>query len=444
MANPRIATVPRRRISIHPVSHPAAEARTASTAPATGDGAIFIATFINSLGTGVVTNGIFFLTSGAYGFSRTQNYLLGIVLGLTYIAGALATGPCVVRLRRRGVSSRTLLAGVCIALAALCLIPWAARQGGIEGSWPIWTLVVLYSPLTGVLWPIVEGYVSGGKSGERLRSVMGRWNVVWSGAVVLSYWFMSPLIEQRATETILALGLLHLASAWLIISTFAREPGEHPLETHEPHPPAYRHLLVTLRMMLPVAYVVSSTLGPYLPDALTGLGVTAWAQTLVASLWLAPRVITFLVMERWHGWHGRWWVVVVATGLLVGGFTLAVLAPLGGRMGLSNGACLACLMAGLVCFGTGMASIYTGALYYAMEVGDAEIDSGGHHEALIGLGYAAGPLCGILPSLAAERGMIPHDAFQPAVLGAVFLILLVATGIVLRRIHALSRPAATP
>ncbi|MEI7657167.1 MAG: hypothetical protein WCK33_03780 [Phycisphaerae bacterium] len=426
------------------MNRPTIDPRLPAGAATTGDGAIFVATFINSLGTGVVTNGIFFLTSGAYGFSRTQNYLLGIILGLTYIAGALATGPCIARLRRRGVSSRTLLLVVCTALASLCVIPWAARRGGIEGSWPIWTLVVLYSPLTGVLWPVVEGYLSGGKSGGHLRAVMGRWNVVWSSAVVLSYWFMSPLIERHASETILLLGLLHLGSAGLIAKTFAAEPGEHPLEAREPHPAVYAHLLVTLRILLPVAYVVSSTLGPYLPGALTGLGVTAWAQTLVASLWLAPRVITFLLMERWQGWHGRWSIVVVATALLVGGFTLAVLAPLGVRLGCSNAACLATLMAGLVLFGTGMACIYTGALYYAMEVGEAEIDSGGHHEALIGLGYAVGPLCGILPSLAASRGMMPPDAFQPVVLGAVFLILVLATGVVSRRIHALTRTPVAP
>jgi hypothetical protein len=410
----------------------------------TGDRPVFVATFINSLGTGVVTNGIFFLTSGAYDFTRTQNYLLGVVLGLTYIAGALATGPCIARLRRRGISSRSLLVAVCIALAFLCLIPWSARRAGILESWPIWTLVVLYSPLTGVLWPIVEGYLSDGKSGAPLRAVMGRWNVVWSGAVVLSYWFMSPLIERHATETILTLGLLHLASGYLMLKTFAREPGEHPLEAREPHPPIYSHLLITLRILLPVAYVVSSTLGPFLPDALSDLGVAAPVQALVASLWLVPRVITFLVMERWHGWHGRWWVPVVAASLLVGGFTLAVLAPLGGRLGLSNPVCLAALMTGLVCLGTGMASIYTGALYYAMEVGDAEIDSGGHHEALIGLGYAAGPLCGILPSLAVARGIIPADTFQPIVLGAVFLILLAATGAALRRIHAQTRRPSSP
>lgn len=426
------------------MSHPIPDPRTPQGPATTGEGAIFAATFINSLGTGVVTNGIFFLTTRAYAFDRTQNYLLGIVLGLTYIAGAMATGPCIARLRRRGVTSRTLLLVVCAALAALCVIPWAARRAGIESAWPIWTLVVLYSPLTGVLWPVTEGYLSGGKSGGHLRAVMGRWNVVWSGAVVLSYWFMSPLIERHATETILSLGILHLASAVLVARAFATEPGEHPLESHEPHPPVYAHLLVTLRILLPVAYVVSSTLGPYLPGALTGLGVSASAQTLVASLWLVPRVATFLLLERWHGWHGRWWIVVVAIALLVGGFSLAVLAPLGGRLGLSNAACLAALMAGLVSFGTGMAAIYTGALYYAMEVGDTEIDSGGHHEALIGLGYAVGPLCGIIPSLAAARGLIPADAFQPIVLGAVFLILLAATSIVLRRVHALARPVTSP
>ncbi len=426
------------------MSHSVPDARSSLGPASTGDGAIFVATFINSLGTGVVTNGIFFLTSGAYGFTRTQNYLLGIVLGATYIAGAVATGPFIARLRRRGISSRSLLVAVCFALATLCLIPWCARRGGIEGSWPIWTLVVLYSPLTGILWPVMEGYLGGGKDGARLRAVMGRWNVVWSGAVVLSYWFMSPLIERHAAQTILILGLLHLASAWLIVKSFAREPGEHPLEAREPHPPVYAHLLITFRILLPVAYVVSSTLGPFLPDALSDLGVAAAAQTLVASLWLVPRVVTFLLMERWHGWHGRWWVVVAAAALLIGGFSLAVLSPLGGRLGLSTAACLCTLIAGLICFGTGMAAIYTGALYYAMEVGDAEIDSGGRHEALIGLGYAAGPICGILPSLAVARGVIPHDSFQPIVLGAVFLILAVATGTVLHRIHVHARRTAAP
>ena len=50
---------------------------------------------------------------------------------------------------------------------------------------------------------------------------------------------------------------------------------------------------------------------------------------------------------------------------------------------------------GLILFGIGIASVYVGALYYAMEVGAAAVDEGGKHEALIGAGYTIGPLCGL-------------------------------------------------
>ena len=49
----------------------------------------------------------------------------------------------------------------------------------------------------------------------------------------------------------------------------------------------------------------------------------------------------------------------------------------------------------LTVFGTGHARIYLGSLYDAMEVGKAQVDAGGTHEALIGLGYMLGPVLGI-------------------------------------------------
>jgi len=49
------------------------------------------------------------------------------------------------------------------------------------------------------------------------------------------------------------------------------------------------------------------------------------------------------------------------------------------------------VVTGLVCFGLGHAMIYYAALYYRMSVGHAQVESGGTHEALIGLGYSVGP-----------------------------------------------------
>ena len=54
-------------------------------------GPVLWLTFINSVGTGIVTNGIYFLAKSAYGLGTKGNFALGVVLGLTYIAGALAS-----------------------------------------------------------------------------------------------------------------------------------------------------------------------------------------------------------------------------------------------------------------------------------------------------------------------------------------------------------------
>jgi hypothetical protein len=54
------------------------------------------------------------------------------------------------------------------------------------------------------------------------------------------------------------------------------------------------------------------------------------------------------------------------------------------------------LIGALAAFGTGHAIIYYASLYYAMTVGHAEVDAGGHFEALIGGGYVLGPMATLL------------------------------------------------
>jgi hypothetical protein len=377
-------------------------------------------TFLNSLGTGVVTNGIFFLTSSpAFGFSQTRNYVLAAVLGVTYILAASLAGRAVTYLRRRfNLSSRTLLAFMMVAMAALCCVPHAAITAAGPGrapEWPLWMLAVLYSPLTGVLWPMVEAYVSGGRAGDQLRGIIGRWNVVWSSAIVVSYWGLSPLIEAHATIAILALGGFHLMGL-LLLTKFTREPAPHAhTEGETPPPPEYVRLLATFRLLLPLSYIVLSTLGPFLPGALQRLGLsTGWAAAL-ASVWLASRVLTFALLQAWHGWHGRWWAAIAGALFMIGGFFGCVLSPLldSGRLSI------ACMVVSLILFGVGMAAIYACAIYYALEVGRARVDAGGTHEALIGVGYTIGPAAGLAVSAAVDRGMLRPEAFEPTLLSAV-------------------------
>ncbi len=69
---------------------------------------------------------------------------------------------------------------------------------------------------------------------------------------------------------------------------------------------------------------------------------------------------------------------------MAGGFAVVVLA---GSLPL--------LFLGFGGMGVGLGVIYNAALYYAMSTGGAAVEAGGTHEALIGAGYAVGPLIGL-------------------------------------------------
>lgn len=407
-------------------------------------GAAFAFTFINSIGTYVVTSsGLFFLTTSGYGFSETDNYLLAVLLGISYVIGAKFASRLRVILGVfvPGISLRGTLIFLMAALGVLCLLPWVARRfapDGAGGSWPIWVTALLYSPLMGMLWPVVESYVSGGRSDHHLRATMSRWNVVWSAAGVVSTFLIAPLVTEAPALAIALIALAHALAAGFLVR-FAREPAEHISDHHEPHPPVYARLLVTFRWLLPMGYVVSSALGPYLPFAASKMKLTGFWPALLPIAWLGPRVLTFLLIELWHGWHGRWYTAVVSGLTLVGSFALSICATL-----LPAPLQLPSLLAGLALFGASMAVIYTAALYYAMEVGKAEVDAGGTHEALIGIGYTVGPCFGLIASMAVAGGFLRPELAQPLVLAGVLALACAVAGLVASQVRKVTRSVSPP
>lgn len=395
--------------------------------------AVLTVTFINSVGTGVANNGIYFLTKSAYGFKEVENYAFALLLGVTYIAGALGVGPALTRLAAKSerINTRMVLAGVAAAMGASCLLPLVARglsDSPTGGSWGVWAMIAIYSPVSGALWPITEGYVSGGRSGSHLRAAIGRFNVTWSAALVVCFWAVAPLVKDAPLTVIAGLGVLHAATI-LLLPAFGADPGEHAAERHEPHPPVYHRLLAVHRILLPASYVVLAAFTPYLPTLLSDrLGIAIAWLTPAASVWLLGRAGTFVLFERWHGWHGKWWTPIAGASLLLSGFALAVVAP----GVLAGTVALAASLAGLAAFGIGMAVIYTAALYYAMEVGRAEVDAGGVHESLIGVGYTLGPLCGLAAGGLVSAGAIDAAWYGEGVLALVAVIALAATATALR------------
>ncbi len=298
--------------------------------------AVLALTFLGSMGTGAVTNGFSFIASEGLGYGRKMNLLLALVLGATYIVGALLAGRLVAKLtlEKTSLTPRGLLAIALVIIATTCQLPILAQWFApdlVEAS--LWTFIIIFSPTTGLFWPIIESYLSGGRSGKQLRSAIGKFNITWSSALVISFWLMAPLLEHNPFLIIALLGILQLLMGCLLY-WFPSHPPKHLPEHHEPHPDIYVPLLTMFRVMLIASYIVLSALSPLLPIVEDKLGVDVHWKTPLASAWLTSRVFLFFFFERWHGWHGKWWTPWTGMGLLLVGFSACMLSPMTQSAGL--------------------------------------------------------------------------------------------------------------
>jgi hypothetical protein len=332
--------------------------------------ALLLAGLVSTAG-GIMTHGIYFLARTVWSFDDAKNLWLAVALFLPYIPAALLAG----RVSRRLGARRTL------HLVNLMMV----AAGGVLAMHPpelgLWLAAPLYNTAAGMMWPLIEGYVAGGRSGPELHRAIGRFNLTWSLTLVPALWIVGGL---SFSATFASLLVMHAVAAATIQRLPAAPPSEHA-SAPEPPGPAYAALLRASRVLLPVSYVLLDALSPLLPGVWARLGVDAAIAPVLSSTWMFARFLVFALLVRWSGWRGRSIALFVGAAALLAGFAAA----------LSGGAA-PLVLAGLVAFGAGQGTLYYGALYYGMAVGKGEVDSGGHHEAVIGVGYLAGPALGLM------------------------------------------------
>lgn len=340
-------------------------------------------TWLTSIGTAIGWTGIFFVADAAFGFTKQQNLWLGVLMGASNASGAFFAAP-VLRAIRKWVpraNARSILAGCIIASALINILPLVVAE-----AWTLWVYGPIYVALAGLIWPNVETYVSGGRRGQSLRKSLSSFNLSWASAVMIAMWLIAPMMKETPLSAMQLLLIVHLASL-VLLYWHRREPGEHGTAAH-PHTPDEALLYIRLRKYFRISlfgsYVVHSALTPMIPQFLDRLAVDPTLRPIIFSTWMVTRLIVFAVMGRWGGWHGRKRTVIIAAAAMLGGFIIAITA----------GTWLV-LAVGLGLMGIGVGAAYAGAIYYALEVGSIEVDAGGKHESLIGLGYTVGPLAGL-------------------------------------------------
>ncbi len=387
--------------------------------PVTPLWAVCAVTFLASIGTGVVWNGIAFIAEHQYEWEKWQTLLLYLVMGGTYVVGAFSTGP-ILRMFDRWMGPRTALAMILLAETIVCTGPYF-----VHDNWMLWVVAGLISILSSWLWPIIESYLTAGRHGGQMRNAIGWWNLSWTSAVALSLVLMAPLIKEHARMAIVLLGLLHLV-AMVGLIWFEPRPGAHDEEMSESAiSPEYPLLLRAARMLLPLSYVLTSAMTPLLPYLMDGMGLDIERRTPVTSTWMWVRIAAMAVMWRVGFWHGRWGTLLLGGVAMTAGFGLAV-------MGLS----LPLMLVGLAVFGAGMGIVYYAALYYAMSVGRAAVDAGGTHEGLIGVGYTVGPATGLVGLTAAHQMQASGaKVWEGAVVVGVVWFLVAVAGVGVVRVY---------
>ncbi len=339
--------------------------------------AVLLLTGLVSLGAGAFWFGLSFIARHAYGFDPGRNLLFHALLGAVYVAGSLGSGPLSKRLTR-SVSTRRLLAALLLGQALCAVVPVVWQHE----VW-LWFAAISVSWLSALMWPVIESYLGSGRQGGTMRRALGQFNLVWMTAMAIPMLGMGPLIEHHARTVLGAMALVHFL-ALAALPWFRPNPRGHASEEPSEEVPArYRYLLRSSRYLLPSSYVLLSVISPLLPYRMESLGIAVAWQTPTVATWMIVRVLVVAHMSRSSRWHGRW------THLVVAGASLGL-----GFFGVLLAAHPATMIAALACLGAGLAMTHFAGLYYALSVGQAEVEAGGTHEALMGLGYTIGPLIG--------------------------------------------------
>lgn len=406
---------------------------------------------ILSFATSLIFIGIFFYTTNVFGWGLIGNFSLATAQGVIYIAASLMTGRI-----SRALGPRRLLFVSNAALAAVSAASILFSANPIVLS----ALVLLYVPLAGLNWPVLEAAASANADPHQLSRRIGLYNVIWAftGAVAVAVQGLLIKLDPRAVFA--APLLIHLAIL-LILWTQRKHPAPQDA-THahlQPEPQLLHRRTQALwlsRITLPSTYVVIYTLSALIPLLPAVKSLDPFAQTLVGCVWLVTRFLAFAFLGWTVFWHTRPLLLLGAGVIMAFSFIAVTIPPSSwhtpsparanefnspasaSRVGEGRGEGtsiahpprsshdLASIILGQALLGLALGMIYTASLYFGMVLSKASTDHAGYHEALIGLGQVLGPGVGALTQARWPEQILPASLAVAAIIAASLLSASVA------------------
>ena len=341
---------------------------------------IFLIEFLNCYAAIYYSNFIFFYLRRAFGFGEAENLLTAAAGGFVYVIAAWLGGKSA----QRYGCIRAFCLGACGVISAMILgmtFPIPAVQVAV---YCLWTLGICFT------WPSLETLISD-KAGGQLPRVVGIYNVIWAGGAALAYFTAGMLIEKLGMVSVFwiplgitaaELALALCAARWVIKENNQRHQQETPAPAVSSPSEAKRFLYMAW-LCSPFSYVAINTIIPLIPSIAAKLNLSTGMAGVVCSLWMFARLVAFVSLWQWRGWHYhfRW---------LAGSYLIMIVSFLGILMAKS----VLLLLAAQSGFGLSIGLIYYSSLYYSMNVLKNQAANAGMHEAMIGAGLFLGPAFG--------------------------------------------------
>jgi len=359
---------------------------------------LLLISFLESFATVLIQRGLYFYTEDVLHYTQLQNLMLAVPVGGLYIFSALISHRMTQRFGEKPVLIVSLVAQL------LFIVP--------VFFWPseiiIWIGASLFNFCGGFKWPILQSYVSAGRTPKQTAKPLGRFNMTWASAVPISIVVCGPIINYFP-RGLFIVGAACTVISLMLIRPLVRRPQhlahDHPERLDPQQRKKLRALMISSRWSMINSYGLLFLLAPLMPQIFGDLGYgVAVAAALSAGIDVL-RVVFFFILRRYEGWHGKVSLLVITALVLPIGFGL-VLA--GEHLPTPT----AMILIGEIIFGAGTGLAYYSSLYYGMITQDASVGAGGMHEAMIGSGQALGPGVGLAAQgLGPVVGGVTHGMF---------------------------------
>lgn len=345
---------------------------------------IYIFAFILSLFVTLMVRGLFFLTRYQLGMSDSQNLILALISGLTYIVGAQLSHSFSKKVSAR--KAMIFLLFIQVLTPFLCFIYPSFLGLNVFFS--------IFSFTNGMTWPFAESYASAGLDRKGASSSIGIYNICWSSALPIAMFLSGPLIAKFASGFLIFVSVGILISITPIFLIPAKPPFREDKEenfikksNNEEKIDSIENLLLSSRCSMFFSYCVLQLLNSLLPGRFYELGFSIKVAAAITGLIDLSRIAGFLYMSRTHSWHGNKLSLFLSSPALAAAFALCMFSEK-----------LTHIIIGELILGLFAAISYYSALFYAMHIKNASVDAGGTHESVIGAGFLAGPIVGIFSS----------------------------------------------